>query len=61
MGSRPSVLVDASALGGPSASSGIRTMTRCLLEALVAEGSFDLTALVTPGVHPSGGILAACS
>lgn len=55
MGSRPSVLVDASALGGPSASSGIRTMTRGLLGGLVAEGSFDITAIVTPGVQlPSG-------
>jgi len=55
MGSRASVLVDASALGGPSASSGIRTMTRGLLGGLVAEGSFDITAIVTPGVHlPSG-------
>ncbi len=55
MGSRPSVLVDATSLGGPSASSGIRTMTRGLLEALVAEGSIELTAIVTPGVHlPSG-------
>lgn len=49
------VLVDASALGGPSASSGIRTMTRSLLGALVAEGSVDLTAIVSPGVPlPSG-------
>lgn len=55
MGSRPSVLVDASALGGPSASSGIGNTTRRLLEALVAGGSVDLTVLVLPGVAvPSG-------
>ncbi len=55
MGSRPSVLVDASALGGPSASSGMRTSAFRILEALVAEGSVDLSALVTPGVPlPSG-------
>jgi len=53
--SRLSVLVDATALGGPSASSGIRMMTQGLLGGLVAEGSFDITAIVTPGVHlPSG-------
>jgi len=55
MVTRPSVLFDAVALGGPSASSGIRTTIRCLLEALVAEGSVDLTALVTADVQlPSG-------
>ncbi len=49
------MLVDAAALGGPSASSGIRTATRCLLEALVADASVELTALVTAGVRlPSG-------
>jgi len=55
MGTRPSVLVDTVALSGSSASSGIRTTVRCLLEALVAEGSVDITALVAPGVQlPSG-------
>ncbi len=56
MRSRLSVLVDASALGGPSASSGIRTMTHCLLEALVADGSIELTALVTAEVHMPPGV-----
>lgn len=56
MGSRPSVLVDAAALGGPSASSGIRTVTRCLLAALVDEGSVQLSALVTPDVPLPDGV-----
>ena len=56
MGSRTSVLVDAAALGGPSASSGIRTTTTRLLEALVAEGSVGLTALVPAGVHLPAGV-----
>lgn len=55
MGSRPSVLVDATALAGPSASSGIGTTIRRLLEALVTGGVVDLTAFVTPGmVLPKG-------
>jgi len=56
MGSRPSVLVDASALGGPSASGGIGTATRRILEALVVEGSVDLTAFVTSGGDVPAGV-----
>lgn len=56
MGPPPAVLVDAAALGGPSASSGIGTTIRRLLEALVAEGSVDLTAFVTPGVRLPAGV-----
>lgn len=56
MGSRVSVLVDAAALGGPSASSGISTATNRLLEALVADGRIDLTAFVTPAVRLPDGV-----
>lgn len=56
MGSRPTVLVDASALSGPSASSGIGTATRRLLEALVADGTVDLTAFVTTGTTLPAGV-----
>lgn len=56
MGSRPSVLVDGSALGGPSASSGITISIRRLLEALAAGGAVDLTTLVTVGVALPDGV-----
>ena len=56
MGSPPAVLVDATALGGPSASSGIGTTIRRLLEALVADGAVDLTALVTAGLPLAAGV-----
>jgi len=56
MGARPTVLVDASALAGPSASSGMGTATRRLLEALVAGGAVDLTAFVLPGTALPEGV-----
>lgn len=46
MGARPTVLVDAAALSGPPAGSGVGTYTRQLLDALGMTPDVDVTALV---------------
>jgi glycosyltransferase involved in cell wall biosynthesis len=56
MGSRPTVLVDAAALSGPPAGSGIGTYTRQLLDALGATPDVEVTALVGDGVPLPGSV-----
>ena len=56
MGSGPTVLVDAAALSGPPAGSGVGTYTRQLLVALGSTRDVDVTALVADGVPLPGGV-----
>ena len=56
MGSRPTVVVDATALSGMSSGGGIGTYTRCLLEALGSAADVEVTALATDGVALPAGV-----